>query len=499
MAEYLCTWIGKTDLRAQTESSTIGCGPIANAAKHRNYDAIHLLSDFPQLETKSYIKWLKAQTQSAIHLHPAKLSSPIHFGDIYRAVASLLESLKPDRANLTYHLSPGTPAMQSVWILLGKTIYPARLIQSSEIAGVLDAIIPFDISAEFLPGLLRRADEELAQSAQGLAKISSGFDDIIFRSDAMSKVVGQAQKVAIRSIPVLLEGESGTGKELVARAIHKAGVRASKPFIAVNCGAISPELAESEFFGHKKGSFTGATDNRKGCFEQANGGTLFLDEIGDLPLPLQVKLLRALQNGEVTPLGTSTPQKVDVRVVAATNKHLVNEIAAGRFREDLFYRLAVAVIKLPPLRDRAGDLGLLVDRMLEKINETVQTVGASPKRLSPAAKTRLAKHDWPGNVRELQNTLQRAVTWSDADTIDLKAMNDAVLSRATNTASSQDIPLQSIREGISLEKVLANVARSYIEQALEITGNNKTRAAQLLNLGSHQTLTNWMVRYRIKA
>ena len=495
MADYLCAWIGKTDIRAQTESSTIGIGPIANAATHSNYDEIHLLSDFSPIEAKTYIRWLKTQVRSAIHLHAVKLSSPIHFGEIYKAVASVLEPLKRDRANLTFHLSPGTPAMQSVWILLGKTIYPARLIQSSEAAGVQEAVIPFDISAEFIPELLRRSDEQLAESAQGLAAITSGFDDILFRSDAMSKVVGQAQKVAMRSIPVLLEGESGTGKELIARAIHRGSARASKLFVAINCGAISPELAESEFFGHKKGSFTGATDNRKGCFEQAHGGTLFLDEIGDLPILLQVKLLRTLQEGEVTPVGTSSPVKVDVRIVAATNKHLIDEVAAGRFREDLFYRLAVAIIKLPPLRDRAGDLGLLIDRLLETIN--AKSLGAQPKRLSPAAKNRLMQHDWPGNVRELLNTLQRAVTWSDGETIDLKAMNDAVLSRAPAVPQPQGIAPLSIGDGLSLENVLADVARSYIERALEQTGNNKTQAAQLLSLGSHQTLTNWMTRYGI--
>jgi transcriptional regulator with PAS, ATPase and Fis domain len=182
----------------------------------------------------------------------------------------------------------------------------------------------------------------------------------------MKRVIALARRVAIRSIPVLIEGESGTGKELMARAIHQASPRAAKPFITVNCGAIPPELVESEFFGHRRGSFTGAVSDRKGHFERADGGTLFLDEIGELPKAIQVKLLRTLQEGEVTPVGSSEARKVDVRVVAATNRTLISEVAEGNFREDLFYRLAVAIIKLPPLRERAGDLSLLIDALLHR-------------------------------------------------------------------------------------------------------------------------------------
>ncbi|MCB0266468.1 MAG: sigma-54 factor interaction domain-containing protein, partial [Calditrichaeota bacterium] len=194
------------------------------------------------------------------------------------------------------------------------------------------------------------------------------FSDIIHRSPVMRRVIERAQKVAPRSVPILIEGESGTGKEMLARAIHRASPRRDNPFIAVNCGAISKELAESEFFGHKKGAFTGADSDRIGYFKAADGGTLFLDEIGELSLELQVKLLRVLQEQQVVRVGTAKAEPVDVRIIAATNRTLADEVVAKRFRDDLFYRIAVALIKLPPLRIRKGDFTLLVDHLLNRFN-----------------------------------------------------------------------------------------------------------------------------------
>jgi len=214
-------------------------------------------------------------------------------------------------------------------------------------------------------------------------------------------------------------GQSGTGKELLARAIHQASPRRARPFVTVNCGAIAPDLIESELFGHEKGAFTGAVGQRVGYFESAHSGTLFLDELGELPKPAQVKRLRALQEGEVTRVGATAPTPVDVRILAATNRTLVEDVAAGRFREDLFYRLAVAVIHLPPLREREGDAGLLLDRLLDQVNRESETEpGYSPKILSVNARKLLLEHPWPGNVREMQNTLRRAAVWTPGPIID---------------------------------------------------------------------------------
>jgi len=312
----------------------------------------------------------------------------------------------------------------------------------------------------------------------------------------MKRVIAQARRIAIRSIPVLIEGESGTGKELMARAIHNASPRVEKPFIPVNCGAIPPELVESEFFGHKKGSFTGAVSHRRGHFERADGGTLFLDEIGELPKAVQVKLLRVLQEGEVTPVGSSDSKKIDVRIVAATNRTLINEVSNGAFREDLFYRLAVAVIKLPPLRERAGDISLLIDTLLQQINDFALETGFRHKKISAAAKNLMLQHTWPGNIRELLNTLQRATILSDDEVISLEAIKDAILI-SPKALPSDDILNRSVEQGLDLETLMAKVATHYIERALDHTHNNKTQAAKLLGFGNYQTFTNWMNRYRI--
>jgi transcriptional regulator with PAS, ATPase and Fis domain len=495
--KILVGWIGRTDLKAGNGEVSVGDGPICQAAQNYAYSSIHLLSDFALGDAKSFVKWLATRTNAKIQLHLVKLSSPINFGEIYQGAVSVLNKIETPNAEITYHLSPGTPAMQSVWILLAKTTHPARLIQSSPEAGVEEADIPFDISAEFIPQILRQSDKRISEMTQGLPDAAVEFSSIVYRSPGMRRVIEQAKRVAIRSVPVLIEGESGTGKELLARAIHRASARANKPLVTVNCGAIPSELVESEFFGHMKGSFTGATANRMGHFERADGGTLFLDEIGELPKPVQVKLLRTLQEGEVTPVGSSDSRKIDVRVIAATNRTLIDEVANGNFREDLFYRLAVAIIKLPPLRERAGDISLLIDRLLEQINLSGSEIGLKGKRLSAAAKNLMLQYRWPGNVRELVNTLQRAVIWSDDEVIGLEAMREAILVTQSVTRSEKGVLDHPIEEGVDLEGILARVAKYYIARALAHSHKNKTQAATLLGLGSYQTLTNWMRRYGI--
>ena len=494
--KILVAWIGRTDLKAGRGDAAVGPGPICQAAQAYSYSSIHLLSDFDPGEAKSFIKWLGGKVSAKIQLHPVKLSSPTNFGEIYQGVVAVLNHLKPTNAEVTYHLSPGTPAMQSVWILLAKTTHPARLIQSSPEAGVEEANIPFDISAEFIPQILQQSDRRISEIAQGSPGEDAEFANIVYRSAIMKRVIEQAKRVAIRSIPVLIEGESGTGKELMARAIHRASPRSSRPFVTVNCGAIPPELVESEFFGHKKGSFTGAVADRKGHFENANGGTLFLDEIGELPKTIQVKLLRTLQEGEIVPVGTSEPRRIDVRVIAATNRTLINEVSTGNFREDLFYRLAVAVIKLPPLRERAGDVSLLIDKLLEQVNRANLEIGIKSKKVSVSARTLMLQHRWPGNVRELVNTIQRAVIWCDDDSIGMEVMREAIL-ESPKTASASDVMNLPIEDGVQLEPLMSRLAQHYLKKALEHTHGNKTRAAELLGLGSYQTLTNWMKRYDI--
>jgi transcriptional regulator with PAS, ATPase and Fis domain len=496
----LLTWIGKTDLDAAAGVAKAGFGPIGQAVTNRTYDQVHLISDFKKSNVSAFKKWLGEKTAAQIEIHYKSLSSPIDFGDIYKAATDVIKDLQEQNGtnlSLTYHLSPGTPAMAAVWIILSKTRFPAGLIESSQQFGVRTVSIPFDISAEFIPDLLRKPDEELEKRSTEKPDENPEFSDILHRSAVMNSVVRQAQKVSFRNIPVLLEGESGTGKELIARAIHRSNPRATNPFIAVNCGAIPPELVESELFGHKRGSFSGAISDRIGYFEQANHGTLFLDEIGELPKEAQVKLLRAVQESEITRVGETVPKAIDARIIAATNRDLLAEVIRGNFREDLFYRIAVMVIKIPPLRAREGDLSLLMDALLDKVNkESTNEPGHKNKKLSASAKNLMLQYSWPGNVRELLNTLRRAVVWSEEEVIGLDTMKGAILSLPTRDLQ-ETILNRSIESGIALEGLLDHVAKHYLVRALQLTHGNKSKAAELLGFSNYQTLTNWMKRHGI--
>jgi len=497
----LVSWLGQTDLNAASGDERAGLGPVGQAVTERSFDLIVLLSNYPKSESANYVAWIEGHTKAAVELNLIELSGPTNFGEIYQAVTKKISALLAkhgDSTRLTFHLSPGTPAMSAVWIIVAKTRYGAELIESSKQQGVRTANIPFDISAEFVPEIYRRADQDLARLSAGAPEEAPEFSDIIHRSPVMRRVVEKAQMVAPRSVPILIEGESGTGKEMLARAIHRASPRRDHPFIAVNCGAISHELAESELFGHKKGAFTGAATDKAGYFEAADGGTLFLDEIGELSLELQVKLLRVLQERHVVRVGTTTPKSVNVRIIAATNRTLAEEVAAKRFRDDLFFRIAVALIKLPPLRIRKGDFTLLVDHLLDRFNaESSADPAWQEKFLSPSARNLLQRHSWPGNIRELANTLTRAAVWSARPTITEHDIAEALLELPTVTASVDGILNRPIESGVDLPALLEEVARHYLGRALETTAGNKSRAANLVGLPSYQTFSNWMQKYGI--
>ena len=490
------SWIGHADLQAANNSTTGGIGPVAQALDSERFDAAFLLTDH-DAEGIAYVRWLKERAEAVeIRLLREQLTGPTEFGEIYRAAVRACEQAIAVAQGdaLTFHLSPGTPAMAAVWIILAKTRFPSAMIESSLKHGVRIVSVPFDIAADFLPDLLRHPDRQLERLSAGLPPEAPELNAIVHRSAVMRRVILRARRVAPRSVPVLLEGETGTGKELVARAIHRASPRRECPFIAVNCGALPRELVESELFGHEKGAFTGADRPRSGYFAAANGGTLFLDEIGELPGPAQVKLLRVLQEGAVVPVGATAPRKVDVRVIAATNRTLTEEVVEGRFREDLFYRLAVAVLKLPPLRERAGDVGLLADRLMEQINaDSASEPGYQDKQLSAAARNIMLCHSWPGNVRELANTLRRAAIWSDGNVITADELRDALLPATRDHGS--ELLNRPLGNGFSLPDLLAEVARHNLARAIEEASNNKTRAAELVGLASYQTFANWLSKY----
>jgi len=285
-------------------------------------------------------------------------------------------------------------------------------------AGATDFVVK-PASAERLQVSLHNAlaNRALVGELQRLRRRRDGaltISDVITRSPAMKPVLHAAEKAAASAIPVLIEGESGTGKELIARAIHGSSARRNKPFVAVNCGALPENLVESILFGHEKGAFTGATEKHAGKFVEADGGTLFLDEVGELPLAAQVKLLRALQEGEVEPVGGRKSTKVDVRIVSATNRDLIADVKAGRFREDLFYRLHVFPVSVPPLRRRPEDIVVLARHFLARI---AAEEGKRARSFSAEAISLLGAHRWPGNVRQLENTIFRAVVLADGEEI----------------------------------------------------------------------------------
>ena len=311
----------------------------------------------------------------------------------------------------------------------------------------------------------------------------SADNRLLGNSPPMNLLRKQIGKLARSQAPVYISGESGSGKELVARLIHEQGPRHEHPFIPVNCGAIPSELMESEFFGHKRGSFTGAIEDKPGLFQEANGGTLFLDEVADLPLTMQVKLLRAIQEKAVRPVGGAKEVVVDVRVLCATHKDLAAEVAAGRFRQDLYYRLNVIELRVPPLRERREDIALLADTLLRRLAEEC---GDSPARLHPDALAKLQNYRFPGNVRELENMLERAYTLCEDE--EIKA-GDLRLSDAGAAGESGEANLAQID---NLEDHLEEVERKLIMQALEETRWNRTAAAQRLGL------TFRSMRYRLK-
>lgn len=495
---WLVAWIGAADHECAESRRGADLGPIATALLGKPlYDRVYLLSNYDFERSRNFCAWLESITgyqASAIDLYSVDLVSPIDYSDIYTQVSSNLSQagLPHDDVSLTFHLSPGTPAMAAIWIILAKTRFPAKLIQTSRERGVETVDFPFDLANDFLPEYLQRTGDRMKRLTDAVQLPAPEFEKIIHRSQVVADQISLARRIAAYDVPVLILGETGTGKELFAEAIHAASSRADRPFIAVNCGAISPEMANSELFGHKKGAFTGATTDRKGCFLEASGGTLFLDEVGDLPLDTQVRLLRALQSQEITPMGQSKPVPINTRILAATHRDLAADVAAGRFREDLFHRLAVGILQLPALRNRAGDVMLLAQHFLGNINaDAADKPEAQQKQLSREAARAIQSYPWPGNVRELYHTLLRAVIWSQGAEVTGQDIQSSLLPVSTENNSFHQ-PVLS--DGLTLQDYLDEIARDCIEQTLQKTGWRKAGAAKLLGFSNHQTLSNWMKR-----
>jgi len=356
-------------------------------------------------------------------------------------------------------------------------------------AGLVPTSCSKPFRADQLQLVIRKAIEreslrhEVARLSDELDTLR-GADGVVGHSAALREVIAVARKVAKHPSTVLVTGESGTGKELIARLVHASSPRASAPFVAVNCAAIPESLMESELFGHARGAFTGAAQDRRGLFEEADGGTIFLDEIGELPLALQVKLLRVLQEGEIRRVGDNASRTVDVRVVAATSRDLEAEVAAARFRADLYYRVNVVRLRLPALRERREDIAELAKHFAVA---HAARLGLPAPAITPAAMRVLLEYSWPGNVRELENVIERALVLTDDARIDLAQLPAELGPAAPSRAASPNGSHPDATEDLSVKRRTESLERELIAQALERTAGNRTRAAQLLDL-SHRAL-----------
>jgi len=349
---------------------------------------------------------------------------------------------------------------------------------------------------------IRRALEKVTLSRQNFAfkrdaATRNSLDNIVGASPSMEKLKQTIRTVASTQSTVLIYGESGTGKELVARAVHTCSPRAAEPFVSINCGAFPETLLESELFGYVKGAFTGANQNKRGLFEVADGGTIFLDEIGEMNLTMQVKLLRVLQERCVRPVGGSDEIAIDVRVIAATNRDLERQVAEGTFREDLYYRLSVIPVTVPPLRERREDLPLLVNHFLKKY---LPAARKNIVRVKPESLLALANYDWPGNVRQLENTIERAVALETGDELHVELPVERARARAAAAGVGADglslsIPAGSVLpEGLDMEKYVADIERSLLKSALQQSNGVQARAADVLKI-SYRSFRHLMKKY----
>ncbi|MCW8091568.1 sigma-54 interaction domain-containing protein [Alteromonas sp. ASW11-130] len=462
------------------------------------FDKIVILSNKDEAKWDSFERFLKkrmamiSRPSEDIKIHLAQIQSPIDYQSISIETEKWITKLSEESDILSINLTSGTPAMTTLSVLHGKGKSNTRFVQSSPKNVIEEVEIPLDFGKEYV----KSASKNIAHTATSLPKVQKAFSELTAKSQKMTEVIEKAKRISSSEVPALILGETGTGKELMANAIHKGSLRSNKPIRVVNCGALAENLVDSTLFGHKKGAFTGADKDYAGLFEQANGGTLFLDEVGELKPDIQVKLLRALQQGEVTRLGDTQTINVDVRVIAATHQDLTKLIEQGTFREDLFYRLAVGIINMPPLRDRLEDIPVIVEQLTEQINASgAKHPDYISKKVSENGIKFILSQSWLGNIRELWSTLNRAFLWTDAKLVGEKELSDAIINRRFGEQSN-DVRL-SFNDKVDIVQLTENYQKKHVEAALKASGNVKKHATQMLGLKDHQTLTNWMKRLGI--
>ncbi len=420
---------------------------------------------------------------------PSELLSQIQKRDIHVAICA---TARKDLEDAKFFDRLAEIESQPIVILIGDSKdadeYLTRL--GADTGDVLiEPANPEDILLAIKKAIQRRQQKRHRTPSSIDRSAHCHFGSIVAKSNAMLEIFETIEKIADYNTTVLLFGESGTGKEVLARAIHSFSPRKRKSFVAINCGAIPEHLLESELFGHKKGAFTDATKDKKGLFEEAEGGTILLDEIGELPVHLQVKLLRVLQENEIRPVGGGQPIPIDVRVIAATLRDLENDVIDGRFRDDLYYRLNVIAIQVPPLRERREDIPVLIDYFIEK---NKKKLNLPVHRIEQDALNALIHHDWPGNIRELENCIERATILSETDSITLESLPNSIHSEDDTENDFLLLP----KDQLSIKAHVRLIEETLIRRALKKTNGNRTHAAKLLEI-SHRTLLYKLKEYQI--
>jgi DNA-binding NtrC family response regulator len=501
MQEILLTFVGNRDpfpVESQ-ETSDVEAGPVLSLLRAREFHRVVLLcTGSSYIERGRMVEEAaKAEGVSArFNFVSIELDSPIDYQEILRELMNAIEVLRPSFDYASHRLSvlldPGTPQMQTAWFLIvASGGLDAQLLQGvpARFAGGAYKVRQVGVGPEHFPeieiSMARTSNEEREKRAPkvddagGDARwIRSWRTQIVGSSVVFQDALDQATRIARYGISVMIRGETGTGKELIARLIHEESERSNAAFVAVNCAAVSPSLAESELFGHEKGAFTGDDRARLGQFRAADGGTVLLDEVGDLPMEAQAKLLRVLENRTVTPVGSDSEVHVDVRILAATNRDLEQRIADGEFRRDLYERLAQVTIQIPPLRERPEDLSILLRHFIDRWN---RQYGES-KGLSDEAIRYLLDYPWPGNVRELQNTVAAMCAMGQSRQIGPELLPPAITRHFARKPADAPLPTDLPSEGLDLRAVLHNVEKGYYEQALHRTEGNAEQAARLLGL-----------------
>ena len=488
--KILLSFIGNNDCYPEEKK-----GAILSILQQKKFDKLYLLYNHEKylkpaskilLYCKEHFPYLKVHYQEALSENPTDYNTV--YPAMYSAVKQILNENK--NANYTISITSGTPTMHACWIFLKQGgVIDANLIQISKEAEISEVTFELDDFPKIQN--VNEVKAELTKISRENINLKNQlhlkYDNIVGECPEILKIKEQIKMFSDTNIPIFIQGESGTGKELVAEAIHYNSSRKEKSFIKINCGAIPKELFESEFFGHKKGSFTGAISDKVGKFKLADGGTIFLDEITDLPIEMQVKLLRVLQDGTFIPLGSTQEVKVNVRIISATNKDIRELVSNGDFREDLFYRLNVIRLELPPLKERKGDIPLLIEHIMKRFYATREEIRA--KRISKEAMEILLNYDYPGNIRELENILEHALILCQDEIIERKHLPIFLQKRFSPTGSTKrpTNDLTSIRHSSEKHRIL---------ETLKQYNWHRGKTAQELNI-DRTTLWRKMKKYNL--